>query len=255
MKKILLLIISLMVVFGTALPSQAFEAGVRVYYWFPAISGDVKYSDGSLNGTNLDLEDDLNIDDESYPVGEVFIGGDDHHLSFSFYRAEYEGTANLTQDIDFGGETFPAGDKIKSTLDYDVYDLTYQYDLLDLENVLAGFSLGLVGRLRLYDVEFEIESRTSDQSEKEDYTVPIPLFGLNLHLGLLADILEARILASGIGYWDGYMVDGLAELSFTPIPYVDIHAGYRTFFVDVDDNDFELDYDTSGFYGGVTISF
>jgi hypothetical protein len=120
---------------------------------------------------------------------------------------------------------------------------------------LAGFSLGLVGRLRVYDVEVEIKSRTVDQSEKEDYTVPIPLFGLNLHLGILADVLEARILASGIGYWDGYMVDAQAELSFTPIPFVDIHAGYRTFFVDVDANDFELNYNTSGFYGGVTISF
>ena len=255
MKKVLLLLISIMVVFSLALPVQAFEVGVRGYYWFPTISGDVKYSDGSLNGTKLDLEDDLNIDDESYPVGEIFIRGEDHHLSFSFYRAEYDGIATLTQDINFGGETFPTGDEIKSTLDYDVYDLTYQYDLLDLENVLAGFSLGLVGRLRVYDLEFEIKSRTVDQSEKQDYTVPVPLFGLNLHLGILADILEARILASGIGYWDGYMVDGLAELSFTPIPYVDIHAGYRTFFVDVDTNDFELDYDTSGFYGGVIISF
>jgi len=255
MKKILLLIISIMVVFGAALPVQAFEAGVRGYYWFPTISGDVKYSDGSLNGTKLDLEDDLNIDDEYYPVGEVFIGSDDHHLSFSFYRADYDGTATLTEDINFGGETFPAGDRIKSSLEYDVYDLTYQYDLLDLENVLAGFSLGLVGRLRVYDVEVEIQSRTVDQSEKEDYTVPIPLFGLNLHLGILADVLEARVLASGIGYWDGYMVDAQAELSFTPIPFVDIHAGYRTFFVDVDANDFELNYNTSGFYGGVTISF
>lgn len=255
MKKILLLLIALTLVIGTALPVQAFEAGVRAYYWFPAISGDVKYSDGSLKGTKLDLEDDLNIDDEYYPVGEIFIGGEDHHLSFSFYRANYDGTATLTQDINFGGETFPAGDEIKSTLDYDVYDLTYQYDVLDLENVLAGFSLGLVGRVRVYDVEVEIKSRTINQSEKEDYTVPIPLLGLNLHLGILADILEARILASGMGYWDGYMVDGQAELSFTPIPYVDIHAGYRTFFVDVDTSDFKLNYDTSGFYGGVTISF
>jgi hypothetical protein len=256
MRKILFLIVSIMVVFGAALPAQAFEAGVRGYYWFPAISGDVKYSDGSLSGTKLDLEDDLNIDDEYYPVGEVFIGGDDHHLSFSFYRADYSGTATLSQNINFGGETFLAGDKIKSSLEYDVYDLTYQYDLLDLENVLAGFSLGLVGRLRVYDVEVEIKSKTNNNlSEKEDYTVPIPLFGLNLHLGILADVLEARILASGIGYWDGYMVDGLAELSFTPIPFVDIHAGYRTFFVDVDESDFELNYNTSGFYGGVTISF
>ena len=255
MKKILLLIISILFVIGTVLPAQAFEAGVRGYYWFTSISGDVKIEGGSLDGTKLNLKDDLEIDDESYPVGEAFIGFGNHHLTFSFYRADYKGTATLTKDINVGGDIYPVGDRIKSRLEYDVFDLTYQYDLLDLENVLAGFSLGLVGRLRVYDVEVEIKSRTVDQSENEDYTVPIPLFGLNLHLGILADVLEARILASGIGYWDGYMVDGQAELSFTPIPYVDIHAGYRTFFVDVDSSDFELNYNTSGFYGGVTISF
>jgi hypothetical protein len=256
MKKILLLIISILAVIGTVLPAQAFEGGVRGYYWFTSISGDVKLDDGSLDGTKLDLKDDLDIDDESYPVGEAFIGLGDHHLSFSFYRADYKGTATLTKDINVGGETYPVGDRIKSRLEYDVFDLTYQYDLLDLENVLAGFSLGLLGRVRVYDLQLEIRSETLDQSAKEDYTVPIPLLGLNLHLGILADLLEARILASGIGYWDGYMVDAKAELSYTPIPFVDIFGGYRTFLVKVDiNNSLELDYDTSGFYAGVGISF
>ena len=255
MKKILLLCIIAFTLMATALPVQAFEAGVRAYYWFPALDGDIKYSDNSLAGTKLDLEDDLGFDDEYYPFGEIFLGLGNHHLSFSFYRAEYDGRETLDQDINFGGETYPAGDRIKSTLDYDVYDLTYQYDVLDLENVLAGFSLGLVGRVRVFDLEAEIKSETTGQSEKEAYTVPVPMLGLNFHLGILADILEARVLATGMGYWDGYMVDAQAELSFTPIPYVDIHAGYRTFFVDVDSNDLKLNYNTSGLYAGITVGF
>jgi len=255
MKKILILCLSVLTLMATALPAQGFEAGVRAYYWFPSLDGDIKYSDNSLAGTKLDLEDDLGFDDEYYPFGEIFLGLGDHHLSFSFYRADYDGRETLDQDINFGGETFTAGDRIKSSLDYDVYDLTYQYDVLDLENVLAGFSLGLVGRVRVLDLEAEIRSETTGQSEKEDYTLPVPMLGLNFHLGILADILEARILATGMGYWDGYMVDAQAELSFTPIPFVDIHAGYRTFFVDVDTNDLELNYNTSGLYAGISVSF
>jgi hypothetical protein len=255
MKKILMLWLITLTIMATALPAQGFEAGVRGYYWFPSIDGDIKYSDNSLEGTKLDLEDDLGFDDEYYPVGEVFLGLGDHHLSFSFYRADYDGRETLNQDIEFGGETFPAGDRIKSSLDYDVYDLAYQYDVLDLENVLAGFSLGLVGKVKVLDLEAEIRSETTGQSETEDYTVPVPMLGLNFHLGILADILEARVLATGMGYWDGYMVDAQAELSFTPIPYVDIHAGYRTFFVDVDTNDLELNYNTSGLYGGISVVF
>ena len=255
MKKILLACFVGLTLMLTAFPVHGFEAGVRGYYWFPSLDGDIKYSDNSLTGTKLDLKDDLGFDDESYPFGGIFLGVGDHHLSFSFYRAEYEGKETLTQDINFGGQTFPVGDKIKSTLDYDVYDFTYQYDVLDLENFLAGFSLGLVARVEVYDVEAKIRSETTSLSEKEDYTAPVPMLGLNLHLGILADILEARVLATGMGYWDGYMVDAQAELSFTPIPYVDITAGYRTFWVDVDTNDLKLDYNTSGVYAGVSVGF
>jgi outer membrane protein len=255
MKKLLILGLSALTLMASVLPAQGFEAGVRAYYWFPSIDGNIKYSENSLNGTKLDLKDDLGFDDEYYPFGGIYLGLGDHHLSFSFYRADYNGRETLTQDINFGGDTFPAGDKIKSSLNYDVYDLTYQYDVLDLENVLAGFSLGLVARVEVFDFEAKIRSQTTGLSAKEDYTAPLPMLGLNLHLGILADILEARILATGSGYWDGYVVDAQAELSFTPIPYVDLTAGYRTFWVDVDTHDLKLDYNTSGLYAGISVGF
>jgi len=254
MKKTLLLCVFVLVLLATALPARGFEVGVRGSYWFPYLGGDIRLDDGSLKGTKLDFEEDLGIDDEYYPFGEVFLGLGDHLLSFSYYRADYDGRNTLNQDVNFGGETFTAGDRIESSLEYGVYDLIYRYNVVDVENVLAGFSLGLVGRVKLFDLEAEIESQTTPLSESEDYTVPVPLLGLNFHLGILADVLEARILATGMGYWDGHMVDAQAELSLTPIPFVDIHGGYRTFFVGVDANDLELDYDTSGFYLGITVS-
>ena len=256
MKKILILCLSVLALMATALPAQGFEAGVRAYYWFPSLDGHIKYSDNSLEGTKLNLKDDLGFDNEYYPFGGIFLGLGDHHLSFSFYRANYDGREILTQDINFGGDTFTAGDRIKSSLDYDVYDFTYQYDVLDLENILAGFSLGLVARVEVFDLEAKIKDETNPSlSAKENYTAPVPMLGLNLHLGILADILEARVLATGMSYWDGYLVDAQAELSFTPIPYVDITAGYRTFWVDVDTNDLELDYNTSGLYAGISVGF
>jgi hypothetical protein len=131
----------------------------------------------------------------------------------------------------------------------------YQYDLLDLENILAGFSLGAVGRIKLFDGEVEIKSFTPPESESESFTAPIPMLGLNLHLGILADLLEARVLATGMGYGGGTIFDGQAEISLTPFPFLDIHGGYRIFSIDVDADDVEFDYDTSGPYAAVTLSF
>ena len=140
MKKLLILCLSVLALTATALPAQGFEAGVRVYYWFPSLDGHIEYSKDSLSGTKLDLKDDLGFDDESYPFGGIFLGVGDHHLSFSFYRAEYEGKETLTQDINFGGQTFPVGDKIKSTLDL----VTYGKSLASEVDILSQCLLTLV---------------------------------------------------------------------------------------------------------------
>ena len=53
MKKVFLWMICFVAVFGMAVPAQAFELGVRGYYWFPVISGDLKVDEGSIAGTTL----------------------------------------------------------------------------------------------------------------------------------------------------------------------------------------------------------
>lgn len=253
MKQALVGVIFLLAVLGLALPAGAVDLGVRGYYWFPALNGDLRVDSDSIKGTTLDLESDLDYDDEYYPVVEVFVGIGDHHLSASYYRAEYDGTNTLTEEFTFNGETFVANVAFSSSLEYDVYDIAYQYDLLDLENILAGLSLGVVGRVKVFDGEAEIKS--SLRSASEDFTVPVPLVGANLHLGILADLLEARLLATGISYGDGSMVDAQADISFTPFPFLDIHGGYRTFFIDVETSDAEFNYNTSGPYAAITLSF
>ena len=253
MKKAFLWMICFGVVFGIAVSVQAFEFGVRGYYWFPELTGDLKVDESSIAGTTIDLESDLGLDDESYPIIEGFVGLGNHHLSLSYYKADYSGTETLTDPITFSGVTFSG--LVSSSMEYSVFDFMYQYDLLDLENILAGFSLGAVGRVKLFDGKVEIKSSTPPESESESFTAPIPMLGLNLHLGILADLLEGRVLATGMGYGGGTIFDGQAEISLTPFPFLDIHGGYRIFFIDVDADDVEFDYDTSGPYAAVTLSF
>ncbi len=251
MKKAFLLMICFGVVFGMAVSVQAFEFGVRGHYWFPELSGDLKVDESGIPGNTLNLESDLGLDDESYPIIEGFVGLGNHHLSLSYYKADYSGTKTLSEDFTFAGKDFSG--PIRSSLEYSVFDFMYQYDLLDLENILAGFSLGAVGRVKLFDGKVEIKS--SALTERESFTAPIPMLGLNLHLGILADLLEGRVLATGMGYGGGTIFDGQAEISLTPFPFLDIHGGYRIFFIDVDADDVEFDYDTSGPYAAVTLSF
>jgi hypothetical protein len=77
----------------------------------------------------------------------------------------------------------------------------------------------------------------------------------NHHLGILADILEGRVLATGMSYGGGTIFDGQADISITPFPFIDIHGGYPIFLIDADAEDVEFGYDTSGPYVALTIGF
>jgi hypothetical protein len=252
-KRMFLLFICFFSVFGIVFPVSAFELGARGYYWFPELSGVIRVDDAGIVGTELDLEDDLDVDNESYPVIEVFAGIGKHHLSLAFYNLDYDGDTVLTKDIYFKGELFHANERVVSSLEYNHYDVMYRYDLIDLENFLAGGSLGLVARLMVFDGSASIASATV--TAKEDFTAPIPMVGANFHVGILKDIIEGRVLVTGIEYSNNKAFDGQAEISLTPFPFLDIHGGYRFLKIDVEEDDVKLDLDNSGLYMALTVSF
>ena len=159
----------------------------------------------------------------------------------------------LTRDITFNGELFQVSERVASSLEYDHYDIMYRYDLIDLENFLAGGSLGLVARVMIFDGSASISSATV--TAEEDFTLPVPMVGANLHVGILKDIIEARLLVTGIGYSDNTAFDGQAEVSLTPFPFLDIHGGYRFFSIDVDEDDVLFYFDNSGPYVALTLIF
>jgi len=248
-KKWILLGVTVCFVFAAA-PSVAVELGIRGYYWMPGLDGDINYE----SEDTLDLDDDLGMDSESYPMVEIFAGFGDHHLIFTYYKADYSGSERINQEIKFGDSTYPAGTNVDSELEYKVMDFAYQWDAIDLENILAGTSLGLVGKVKYLDIT-SAKVEGGGESEEVDIAGPIPMVGANLHIGILADIIEARFQVTGIGYSGNSVVEFLGDISYTPFPFVGIHAGYRSFAVDVDVDDLESNFTTAGPYGALTISF
>jgi len=81
------------------------------------------------------------------------------------------------------------------------------------------------------------------------------MVGANIHVGILADIIEARVQVTGIGYSGNSVVEYFGDISYTPFPFMGIHAGYRSFAVDVDVDDLDSNFTTAGPYGALTISF
>jgi outer membrane protein len=240
----------------TSLPSYAFELGARGYYWWPDFSAEVRVDSDSIVGTTLDAEDDLGMDDESYPSVEAFVGLGNHHLRLMYTQADYSGAKNISRDIVFNGQTYTASTFVESDLEFRMLDFEYQYDLLDLENILAGFSLGIIAKVKYIEGEARLKAASLGHDESETFKAPVPMLGLALHLGILADILEARVKGAGMGYSGNTFYDAQADISLTPFPFVDIHAGYRIMKINVDDiSDVYADLEFKGPYAGLTISF
>lgn len=236
--------------------AYSLEVGVRGYYWFPELDEDITVDEGDVLGTKIDFEDDLGMDNEDYPMVEAFVGFGNHHLSVSAMQVDYSGSETLTTQMVFKGETYAISENVKSSFKHDMVDAEYQYDIIDLENILAGFSVGVIGKIKWVDGEVEIKLITTPtSSKKEKFSASIPMVGVGVHVALIADILEARVKATGIGYSGNTLYDIMGDISFTPFPFVDIHGGYRIIHFDIDIDDVELNYDMSGPYAAVSVSF
>ena len=262
MKKYFSSVLCVMAIFSLIVslvtPARALELGVRGYYWFPDLKGDLRMDGDGLEGSEIDVKDTLGISDESFPSVEVYAGIKKHHISFMYTQLDYSGSKYITQSINFLGKTYAANAFVESDFKAKMFDLEYQYDLINIENVLAGFSVGIIGEMSYIDGEASMRSSTigSQYDQKETFQIPVPMLGIGAHIGVIKNILQGRLKASGMGYSGSVFFDAMAEISVTPFPFLDIHGGYRYMKFKVDDiEDVYADLEFAGPYIALTVGF
>jgi hypothetical protein len=238
-----------------AMPVGAFEIGARVLYWLPSFKADIKADNAGMVGNTLNLKDTLGVKDDSFPSFEVFVGQGRHHLNVAYTPIAYSGSTTLVQNINFYGNSFALGGKIDTDLKLRMFDLGYRYTFLDFENILAGFSFDIIGQVKYIDAEARINAPASNIEAACRFRAPMLLVGLGAHVGILRDLLEARVKATGMAYSNSYLYEALADLSLTPFPFLDIHVGYKVIRLKVDYSDVFLDSQFAGPYVGLTVSF
>ncbi len=230
----------------------ALDFGVRGYLHYSALRGDMISSASGITGTELNFKDQLALGEVAYPSVEAFFGVDRHHLSLSYTHFDSSSSTTLAQGVKFKGTTFNPG-LIQVDMKLRMLDLEYQYNLLKLKAVLAGFSFGLIGKVKYIEAEASLKSGAL--SAKDSFGVPIPMVGVGASLGLLLNILEARAKITGIGYGDNLLYEAMADLSFTPFPFMDIHGGYKVTGLKVNQSNYNLKSSFAGPYVALTIGF
>ncbi len=238
-----------------AMPVSALEFGARAYYWFPTFKADMKADGGSVTGTDINLKDNLGVGTKAFPSVEVFAGLGRSHLALNYTPIEYSGSTKLATDINFNGQKFITGANVDTDLKLRMLDLEYRFTVLNMENMMAGFSLDAIAQLKYLDGEAKIAAATLGKEAKQSIQLPLPMVGAGAHLGLLLNLLEARAKVTGISYSGNYIYEALADLSLTPFPFLDIHAGYKVIQVRLDKNDLFLNANFAGPFVALTVSW
>jgi len=212
--------------------AEALEFGARGYYWYPALqTSDVRLDSSSVQGSDISFKDNFDISNKGIPSVEAFAGVGKHHFSLMYTGVKYSGTGTLSSPISFGGKSYSGS--VSGDLDFTMLDAEYQMDLVNLKNILAGFSIGAIGKIKYLEGEAKLRNAALGETS-QTFRLPIPMVGVGANMGILANLLEARLKVAGMGYSGNYVYEGLADISVTPFPFVDIHGGYKVMGVKVD---------------------
>jgi outer membrane protein len=258
MKKNLFAILGTLILMLTFYAPSVFalEFGARADYWFPTFNGNLRVDKNNIAGTDINLQNDLDMSSDNIPSVEAYFGIGNHEITFMYSRLNLSGAKNINTDITFDGNKYPVNTYVESALTMNMFDLEYQYKLLNFKNILAGLSFGIIGKVKYLDGEAKIHATTPAYDDKEDIHLPIPMIGLGARIGLLANILEARAKFVGMGYSGSFYYDGMADISLTPLPFINIHGGYRAMSVKIDNiSDVTAKMDFYGPYAGLAVSF
>lgn len=253
MKKSLLLVVFLFALSLTAGQAAAVEFGVRGTYWFPTMGSSIQVDANQVNGFEFDITDDLKVDDKNYPVIQAFFRTGAHSFEFVYTYVDFSSQTILTQGRNFAGVLYPQNSQVDFALEYKSIDLRYGYRLVNWDDVLNGFSLyGLVD-LKMYDGETSLKATGLDNSKS--FNAFIPMFGLDFHLTLLADLLKARIVFAVEPVGDSNAGEVAAHVAWTPTPFVDVVGGYRVLLLRIEEDDLKFSHRLNGPYVGLTVSF
>lgn len=226
----------------------------------PEIDTTIRVDSKTLGiGTEIDVEQDLNLDDRvTLPVFEGYWRFTRRQsVEFGYFELDRTGTVDLPKDIDWGDTSFPLGDTVNSEFTTKILWVSYRYSFLHNEKQELAASIGIHG----VDLSASLQSGTVGV-EENDIVAPLPLIGLAYAYNITPDW---TVRASG--EWFGIEVNDIkgdifnlaAAVEWFPWDKVGFQLGYTVFDVEVDSGDSDLEgkfeYEYKGPTLGVTFRF
>ena len=241
-----------LVLFAAGAASAA-EFGFGAAYWFPTMHSSMQVNGGGHDGYDFDPVDELDVENQGWPVVNAFYRTGVHEFELVYTAVDYSGRSRLESSQYFSGDLYPAGAEVDFSLDYRSLGMMYGYRFYNRPDVLAGVSLYVIGDLKYYDGSTGLETTGLDHSA--DFGALFPMFGVDLHLGLVPDTLNARVIMSVEPIGNANAGECVAQIGWTPMPNLEVSGGYRVLLLRIDDDDVRFDHRLNGPYLGATVRF
>jgi hypothetical protein len=160
-----------------SLKRKAYSIGGRLNGWLADLEAKATIDSGSIPGTEVDFESDLDFDKTiAIASGEFFITTRFFSIYVDYFGFEDSSTTILNTTLTFEGITFMAGFPVESKLDLDSLSAKIVITPLATENA----ELGVVVGARYFRVFGEISTQAPIAlSASDSFEAPIPFVGLS----------------------------------------------------------------------------
>ena len=225
-------------------------------YWFTDLQGKMKVTDSNDMGTDIDLKDDLDIEDEGIPeLRLTWYPGKKSKIWVAYGQVGYDGDANVQKTIQFGDVTYPLGTRVTTELDIKYLDVDWAWQFMYIDKGFLKLGTLLGAKVFWVNASLEASDLNPPAEESEKFVFGLPTLGVAL------DFNPHRMLniyAQGSGMYAGsygYLYDAEIGIKLIPIKILSIVGGYRIMQFKAEHDD---DFAKAKFYGpfvGVTVRF
>ena len=259
---ILTLVIGIIAIYSVSVYAEAANTliSLKVDYWMPSVDAEVKSSELSLVGTQIDLVDDLGLDDsESIPA---VMGSIDFPLFpeilVSYFAVDSSASKVITKDIVYKGTTYSISDTVSSSYDITHFEALLNFGLIKTEMADLGLLIGA----KYFEVETTLTSTSAGVTQTESIKGPVPVIGVKGGVGLPGKFRVEGIgrgLVLEVGDVNASIFDVDLGMHYDFNKFLRASAGYRYFAIDAEDTSDNVtdkaEIKFAGPYIGITGSF
>ena len=207
-------------------------------------------------GTEISLEDDLGFSSsETVPRFRLsFILGKRHQISAGWYKTDRDSRTTITEEIEWGDETFPVDVDLGAFLNTEFIDVAYTFWFYSSETTALGVTGGLVLATIESGIEIGLVGQEIEIGTDISTDVPVPQLGFSIN-----HYLGARfVLAGDLGYiafnlddWEGSVATanvGVEHRTWKNFGF-GLGYGYSDYDIDAKSQDFlgKFNFNVSGF--------